>query len=201
MTRIENVGLSAGFIAHTGIETSAEPLFKNSLFGFRVLCPGCTQPLRHPRIAGRVYCECAHCRRGYALEMYPPQREPQKAGDSHTFSHVFYFAVSRHVYGDFEKRLGKLERGDAANNRPQMERAFLRKLGALEIFEAGPPPDAQRSPEQHDREYEEWRSKQRVLQQMNSAIVEQVQPGVIMKKARESTNASQSPEHLRNRKQ
>lgn len=196
-----NAGPLAGFIAHTGIETPAEPLFKNSLFGFRFLCPGCKQPLRHPRIEGRVYSECARCRRGYVLEMYPPQRGPQKAGDSHEFTHVFYVVVSRHVFEGFERRLGELERGDAANNRPQMERAFLRKLGALEVFDAGPPPEVPQSKEQRDRDYEEYQRQQGIRERMNSAIVEHIQPGVMMKKERQPSDASQLPEHLRNRKQ
>jgi hypothetical protein len=179
-----NAGPLAGFIAHTGIETAAEPLFKNSLFGFRFMCPGCTQPLRHPHIADRMYCECKHCRRGYVLEMYPPQREQRSPEYSHTFTHLFYVVVSRHEYERYAKRLEKLERGDAANNRPQMKRAFLRKLGALEIFEAGPPPAVPQSPEQRDRDYAEWQRQQGILRQMNEDIVEQVQPGVIMKKAR-----------------
>lgn len=191
MPKSANEGPLAGFIAHTGIETPNEPLFKTSLFGFRFLCPVCTHPLRHPHIIGRMYCECQHCRHGYALEMYPPRSESLEPGNSHTFTHMFYVAVSRHEYHRFEKRLAKLERGDVANNRPLMERAFLRKLGALEIFEAGPPPDVPQSPEQHDRDHEEWRRKQDVLQQMNSAIVEHVQPGVIMKKTRSRFKGSQ----------
>lgn len=201
MSHNSNAGPLAGFIAHTGIETPSEPLFKNSLFGFRFLCPGCAQPLRHPHIANRLHCECQHCRRGYVLEMYPPLRGPQTPGNPHIHTHVFYAAVSRHVYQRFEERLARLERGDAANNRPQMERAFLRKLGALEIFEAGPPTAEPQSPEQRDRDYAEWQRQQRLRQRMNSAIVETIQPGVIMKKARTTAVEPQSPEHLRNRKQ
>lgn len=201
MPNSANAGPLAGFIAHTGIETPTEPLFKNSLFGFRFMCPACIQPLRHPHIVDRMYCECQRCRRGYVLEMYPALREPQLPDTTHTFTHVFYVAVSRHVYQSFEKRLEKLERGDSANNGPQMHRAFLRKLGALEIFDAGPPPDAPQSQEQRDRDLEEWRRQQRIRERMNSDIVESVQPGLLIKKARPTPGASQSPEHLRNRKQ
>lgn len=199
MPQSENEGLLAGFIAHTGEETSSEPLFKNSMFGWRFLCPRCEHAMRHPYITGRMYCECAHCGRGYALEMYPPQREPTEPGNSHEFTHMFYVAVTRHAYEAIEKRLAKLERGDAANNRPQMERAFLRKLSALEIFDAGPPPEVSRSEEQRERDHDEWRQKKRALQQLNSDIVQEIQPGILMKKARDGTNATQSAEDLRNR--
>lgn len=201
MPQSENRGLLAGFIAHTGEESSAEPLFKNSMFGWRFMCPACRQPLRHPYITGRMHCECPHCRRGYALEMYPIQREPVAPGNSHEFTHVFYVAVSRRVYEAFEKRLAKLERGDAAHNRAQMERAFLRKLGALEIFESGPPAEASLSEEQRDRDHDEWRRKKRALQRMNSDIVEEIRPGILMKKSRDGANGTQSQEHLRSRKQ
>ncbi len=201
MPKSANEGPLAGFIAHTGIETPNEPLFKTSLFGYRFLCPACTKPLGHPHIIGRMHWECQHCRRGYAIEMYPPRREPLTPGNSHTFTHMFYVAVSRREYQRFEDRLGKLEPGDAANNRPQMERAFLRKLGALEIFDAGPPPDAPQSAEEHERDYQKFLRQQNALRELNGDIIEHLQQGAIMKKVPKAPKSAQSPEHLRNREQ
>lgn len=201
MPKSVNEGPLAGFIAHTGIETRNEPLFKTSLFGFRFLCPVCTKPLGHPHINGRMHWECQHCRRGYALEMYPPRRKELTPGNSHEFTHLFYVAVSRREYQRFENRLSKLERGDVANNRPQMERAFLRKLGVLEIFEAGPPPDVPQSSEEHERDYQAYLRQQNALREMNADIVEHLQQGAITKKTRQTPNPSHSQQHLRNRKQ
>jgi hypothetical protein len=111
--------------------------------------------MRYPYVTGRMHCEGAHCGRGYALEMYPLRHEPVEPCNSHEFTHVCYLAVCRHAYHAFEKRLADLERGDVANNRPQMERGFLRRLGALEIFDAGPPPEVSRSEEQREQVHDE----------------------------------------------